>query len=78
MASIAPTDGQDVEVGDDLWFLGKVHRITRIKPYAHPVVTKGETWRIAYADEPSGVYQKAWSITLEPRGHYNVMKAGAR
>lgn len=57
--------GQDVRVGDDLWFLGKPHRITRIEPYTHPVVTRGEMWRIAYSDGPEGMYKAAWGMTLE-------------
>lgn len=54
--------GQDVKVGDDLWFLGKPYRITRITPYTHPV-TRGEVWRTAVSEGPGGV--KAWGITLE-------------
>lgn len=57
--------GQEVRVGDDLWFLGKPHRITRIVPYVHPVVTRNEPWRIAYSDGPDGVYKAAWGMTLE-------------
>ena len=56
--------GQEVKVGDDLWSLGKPHRITRIEPYTHPVVTRGEEWRIAYSDGPDGVGRAAWGITL--------------
>jgi hypothetical protein len=56
--------GQDVKVGDDLWFLGRPHRITRIKPYTHPV-TRGEVWRTAYSDGPAGMHKSAWGITLE-------------
>jgi hypothetical protein len=57
--------GQEVRVGDDLWAFGKPHRITRIKDYAHPVVTRGEQWRIAYSDGPDTGGEKAWGITLE-------------
>lgn len=57
--------GQDVRVGDDLWFLGTPHRITRIEPYVHSVVTRGEEWRIAYADTPERAYRNAWGMTLE-------------
>jgi hypothetical protein len=57
--------GQEVRVGDDLWFLGKPYRITRIEPYTHPVVTRGEEFRSAYSDGPDRYYQAAWGITLE-------------
>lgn len=63
--------GQDVRVGDDLWFLGKPYRITRIEPYIHPVVTRGEEWFSAYSDSPDGMYRNAWGITLE-REHGNA------
>jgi hypothetical protein len=56
--------GQDVKVGDDLWFLGRPHRITRIRPYTHPV-TRGEVWRTAYSDGPAGSLLSTWGITLE-------------
>jgi hypothetical protein len=56
--------GQAVKVRDDLWVLGNVHRITRIEPYTHPVVTRGEEWRIARYAGPGGT---AWGITL----HYD-------
>jgi hypothetical protein len=55
--------GQEVKVGDDLWCLGKPHRITRIEPYTHPIVTRGEEWRSADADGPDGT--TPWGITLE-------------
>jgi hypothetical protein len=55
----------DVRVGDILWFLGKPHMITRIEPYAHPVVTGGEEWAIASFDGPEGIGKNAWGITLE-------------
>lgn len=57
--------GQDVRIGDDLWFLGTPKRITRIEPYVHPVVTRNAEWRTAYADGPDGMYKAAWGITLE-------------
>lgn len=60
--------GQDVRTGDDLWFLGRVHRITRTEPYTHPVVTGGGEWRTAYSDGPDGMYRAAWGITLEHGG----------
>jgi hypothetical protein len=56
--------GQEVRVGDDLWFLSTPHRITRIEPYRHPAVTLGEDWRIAYSDGPDGMYKAAWGMTL--------------
>lgn len=64
--------GQEVRVGDDLWFLGKPHRITRIKRYVHPVVTRNEEWRIAYSDGPEGMYRAAWGITLEYNHGYSA------
>lgn len=54
--------GQEVQVGDDLWSGGTPHRITRIKDYTHPLVTRGEPWRTAICDGPGG--EKAWGITL--------------
>lgn len=55
---------QEVKVGDDLWFLGTPHRITRITRYVHPVVTRNEEWRIAHSDGPAGMYKAAWGMTL--------------
>jgi hypothetical protein len=55
---------QDVRVGDDLWFLGRPYRITRIEPYRHPVVTRGEDARTAYSDGPGRTGRNAWGITL--------------
>jgi hypothetical protein len=70
--------GAEVEVGDDLWFLDKPYRITRIEDYVHPVVTRGETWRIAYSDGPVFGARWAWGITLEPDGRYETgQKVGA-
>jgi hypothetical protein len=58
--------GQDVRVGDDLWSLGQVHRITGIRTYRHPVVTRGEDWRSAQsALGPGGYGALSWGITLE-------------
>jgi hypothetical protein len=56
--------GQDVRVGDDLWFLSTPKRITRIEPYTHALM-RGEAWRVAYSDGPAGMYKNAWGITLE-------------
>ena len=56
--------GQDVRVGDDLWTIGGVHRITRMVDYVHPAVTRGELWRIAYSDGPDTGGAKAWGCTL--------------
>lgn len=64
--------GRDVVVGDDIIFLGTPHRITRIEPYTHPVVTGGETWATAYADTSAAAYQAAWGITLEPDQQYET------
>ena len=45
--------GQEVKVGDDLWFLGKPHRITRIEDYVHSgCCPPGKPGRIAYSDQP--------------------------
>lgn len=63
--STVKVKGQDVRVNDDLWAFGTPHRITRIEPYVHPVVTRGEPFRIAYADGPGGQGERAWGITLE-------------
>lgn len=57
--------GQDVRVGDDLWFMGKPYRITRIEPYVHILVTRGEEWRIAKSDGPVNGGKHAWGMTLE-------------
>lgn len=65
--------GQHVKVGDDLWFLGRPHRITRIEPYRHPVITRGEDWRTASSDGPDGVGKAAWGITLEYCHGYSVL-----
>lgn len=45
-----------VQVGDDLEFLGVVHRIVRVEPYTHPAFPE-EQWWIAY-----DAY--GWSITV--------------
>ena len=55
--------GQDVKIGDDLWVFDKPHRVTRIEPYTHPVVTRGDEWRHAYSDGPSGA-GKPWGLPL--------------
>lgn len=58
--------GQQVRVGDDLWFLGRPYRVTRIEDYTHPgIVPAGETWRIAYSDGPVTGGKHAFGITLE-------------
>jgi hypothetical protein len=71
--------GSGVRVGDDLDFLGTPHRISRIVPYRHAVVTKGELWRIAYAGVSSrgAIPRRAWGITLEPGGSYTVTRVVA-
>lgn len=58
--------GSEVRPGDDYHFLSSTHRITRVEPYRHPVVTRGETWLTAYADTPEAMYQAAWGITVHP------------
>jgi len=58
--------GSEVRPGDDYEFLGKVHRITRVEPYSHPVVTRGETWLSASADTSERAYKAAWGITVHP------------
>jgi hypothetical protein len=67
-----PWDG--VRPGDDLTFLSSVHRITRVEPYSHPVVTRGATWAIACADTQQRCYRAAWGITLSPGSHYEVTR----
>jgi len=62
--------GEEIEVQDIVVFLGTPHRITRITPYTHPVVTQGEPgWRIAHA----GPGQESWGITLCPGQLYEVL-----
>jgi hypothetical protein len=65
----------EVRVGDDLDYLGKPYRITRIEEYAHPVVTKGETWWIAYADTREKFGKNAWGMTLGKGTRYDVIRA---
>ena len=55
--------GSEIVAEYILVFAGVPHRITRIVPYVHPVVTGGETWRIAYAC----LGPDSWGITLEPQ-----------
>jgi hypothetical protein len=39
--------GSELEVGDSIVFLGRVHRIAAIRPYSHPLITREEPgWRI--------------------------------
>jgi hypothetical protein len=67
--------GSEIKVGDDLLFLGAVHRITDLRPYSHPVVTGGEVWRTAYSRTPAEtqVSDRTWGITIDPNGtHYQV------
>jgi hypothetical protein len=68
-----PTRGRDVKVGDDLWFLGAAHRITRIEPYkgVNAPLWDGQA-RTAYADSHAGMYHAAWGITLDPDGRYDI------
>lgn len=68
MNTTVKVKGQDVRVGDDLWVCGGVHRITRIQPYRHPLVTRGEDWRSAISDGPvpgPGKVYQPFGITLE-------------
>lgn len=58
--------GSEVRPGDDYEFLGAVHRITRVEPYSHPVVTGGETWLSASADTSERLGRAAWGITIHP------------
>jgi hypothetical protein len=62
--------GQDVRVGDDLWPVGQVRRVTRIEDYRHPIVTGGELWHIAKSDGPDGVGRAAWGMTLATEKGY--------
>lgn len=58
--------GSEVRPGDDYEFLGAVHRITRVEPYSHPVVTGGEAWLSASADTSERLGKAAWGITIHP------------
>ncbi len=72
--STIKVSAKDVKVGDDLWFLGKPHRITRIVPYQHPSFP-GEMWVQACSDGPEGIGKAAWGITLEltnPSKYYEI------
>lgn len=51
--------GKDIVVGDIIMFFGTPHRVATLVDYVHPVVTEGETWRIARADD-------GWGISLAP------------
>jgi len=77
--AIRRTRGQDVRAGDDLWFLGVPHRITRIEPYKG---VNAPLWdgpaRVAYSDGPGGMYRAAWAITLDPDGQYDISRADDR
>ncbi|SKL83932.1 Uncharacterised protein [Mycobacteroides abscessus subsp. massiliense] len=57
--------GRDIQVGDDLVFEGKVHRITRITPYdqTRAGLPAGTGWRTADAEF-------GWGITLNPDADY--------
>lgn len=75
--------GKDVQVGDDLLFLGTAHRITDIEPLDSIQYPDG--WRIAYARRPDQLKLTArnrgdvWGITLEPDAdHYEVSRAGGQ
>jgi len=64
--------GEDLRVGDDLVFLGTAHRITHFTKYdptrAGLPAQKG--WRIAHAG-------LGWAMTIEPRGHYDILSTEA-
>jgi hypothetical protein len=68
--AVAQVRGQDVRVGDDLWFLSSVHRVTRVEDYRHPVVTGGDLWHIAKSDGPAGFGRAAWGMTLATERGY--------
>lgn len=60
--------GQHVRVGDDLWSGGKPHRVMKIIPYRHPVVTRGQDWRIARGADNWGMtlaYDHGWAASYE-------------
>lgn len=69
--------GADLRVGDDLLFCGKPHRITDFEPYSHPLVTKGETWRIAYS-RTDATAREQWGMTIEPDGSYEIAPRPAK
>lgn len=56
----------EVEVGDIIMFFGTPHRVATIEPYVHPIVTDGETWRIARAAD-------GWGITLSGRTPFEMV-----
>lgn len=54
-------------------FLGVPHRVTDFRDYSHPVVTGGDTWRIAYSRKSdSMITDSTWGMTIEPGGTYEV------
>lgn len=67
--STVKVKGQDVRVGDDLWFCGRPHRVTRLEPYTHPEATRGEEWQIAYSGGPERA-GAAWAMMLEREHGY--------
>jgi hypothetical protein len=60
--------GKDLQVGDDLRVMGRVHRITEFTDYdpARIGLEPQAGWRIADAAD-------GWGITIDPRGCYEVL-----
>jgi len=50
---------ENVHVGDIIVILGTPHMVDSLEDYTHPVVTHGETWKIARAAD-------GWGITVTP------------
>lgn len=69
----------DLKVGDDLIFLGTVHRITDFGAYKHPKSEEygwGPGWKIAYARTTEiKVTDHTWGMTIEPDGWYEISKS---
>ena len=68
MSAAVLVRGADVVVGEILVFLGRVHRVTSIEDYRHPLFP-AETWRIA-REEPTG-----WEMVLEPWARVEVARS---
>jgi hypothetical protein len=65
--------GRDIQVGDDLWFLNKPHRITSLRPIPEsPLVQDGtlpaDTF-VAESHQPDG---HVWGMTIDPTQRYTV------
>jgi hypothetical protein len=61
--------GEDLKVGDLLYFLGHPHRITHFADYS-PSMFPDEQWRIAYSGHEDDPH--CWGMTIEPAGRYRI------